>query len=467
MNRRLRNVSKSVPMKRMKAVAMILALGEVFWPLLAAASEKPNIVFMLMDDMGYADIGCYGAPDVKTPQIDRLASEGVRLTQCYAMGAECTPSRTAILTGRYPQRAGGMECAIGTGNVGRYDDAEKLAGTGDLGLPAAMAVLAPGLKESGYETAIFGKWHMGYEEKFNPLNQGFDEFFGFLGGNVDYFTHEELSDLPVLYEGRVATVAEGYMTHLIAERAVEYLGRKTFAERPPLFLYLPFSVPHFPFQGPDDEKAGVLPDDQWTVGTREKFVEMLEEMDAGVGRVLKALEENGMVENTLVVYASDHGAMAPGLNTPFRDYKGTLFEGGIRVPCIARWPKKIGAGGESAQMCSLMDWTASFLRVGGAGIPGGGELDGIDILKHLENGTGKFERTFFWRDRRGERTWWAVRHGDAKYVRRTEGAVTEEWLFDLGTDAAETEDLFSENEEIATELKKMLAGWELGVKAER
>ena len=360
-----------------------------------------------------------------------------------------------------------MECAIGTGNVGRYDDAERLAETGDLGLPASMAVLAPRLKEAGYETAIFGKWHMGYEGKFNPLDQGFDEFFGFLGGNVDYFTHEELSDLPVLYEGRRAIAAEGYMTHLIADRALEFLGRKTLVESPPFFLYLPFSVPHFPFQGPADEEQGVLPDDQWTVGEREKYVEMLEDMDASVGRVLKAIAENGMLENTLVVYASDHGAMRPGLNTPFRDYKGTLFEGGIRVPCIVRWPEAIKVGGESAQMCSLMDWAASFLRVGGADISGSGELDGIDILKHIEDGAEDFDRTLFWRARRGDRTWRAIRHGDAKYVRKTEGDAIEEWLFDLGSDEGEQEDLLSKNREVAVELKKMLAGWELGVRAQR
>ena len=201
---------------------------------------------MLMDDMGYADIGCYGAPDAKTPQIDQLAAEGVRFTQCYAMGAECTPSRTAILTGRYPQRAGGLECAIGTGNVGRYDDAIRLAGEKDLGLPSTMAVLAPALKAAGYDTAIFGKWHMGYEPKFNPLDQGFDEFFGFLGGNVDYFTHKELSPIPVLLEGRELTEASGYMTHVITDRAVEFLGREQ-AERalfslPPL-QRAAFSVP--------------------------------------------------------------------------------------------------------------------------------------------------------------------------------------------------------------------------------
>ncbi len=450
----------------MKGPSIALAVHLVLGSLTGPCAAQPNIVFMLMDDMGYADVSCYGAPDVVTPEIDKLASQGVRFTHCYAMGAECTPSRTAILTGRYPQRVGGMECAIGTGNVGRYDDAEKLAQEENLGLPVSMAVLAPGLKAAGYETAVFGKWHLGYEAKFNPLDQGFDEFFGFLGGNVDYFTHEELSDIPVLIEGREITDAEGYMTHLITDRAVEFLGRKTAGKRP-FFLYLPYSVPHFPFQGPGDAELGVFPDDQWTTGTREKYVEMLEDMDASVGRVLKALEENGMLLNTLVVFASDHGAMKPGLNTPFRDYKGTLFDGGIRVPCIVRWPGKIETGVESAQVCSLMDLTASFLRVAGAEVRDGGELDGIDILKHVQEGAEDFDRTLYWRARRGETTWRAVRFGDAKYVRKTVGSETEEWLFDLSEDEGEQKNLLERNKEIADDLKRMLAEWELGVRAKR
>ncbi len=444
-------------------VAGLVVLGAQF----SRAEDKPNIVFMLMDDMGYADIGCYGAPDAKTPRIDKLAAEGIRFTQCYAMGAECTPSRTAILTGRYPQRPGGLECAIGTGNVGRYDDAERLAEEKELGLPASMAVLAPGLKAAGYETAVFGKWHMGYEPKFNPLEQGFDEFFGFLGGNVDYFTHEELSEIPVLLEGKELAEAEGYMTHVITDRAVEFLGRAKADERPPFFLYLPYSVPHFPFQGPGDGEKAPHPEEEWTAGTREKYVEMLEDMDASVGRVLDAIQENGLLLKTIVVYASDHGAMKPGLNTPLRDYKGTLFEGGVRVPCIVRWPGNMPTGAESSQICSLMDLTPSFLRVAGAKVPDGGELDGVDILEHVQKGEEDYPRTLFWRARRGERTWRAVRFGDAKYVRKTEGEVTSEWLFDLSEDEGEEEDLMERNKEIADELKKMLAEWELGVRAKR
>lgn len=451
----------------MKAPPVISALCLVITSILSGRAAQPNIVFMLVDDMGYADVSCYGAPDVRTPHIDGLAAQGVRFTQCYANGAECTPSRTAIMTGRYPQRAGGMECAIGTGDVGRYDDAERLAKTHELGLPAPMAVLAPSLKAAGYRNAVFGKWHLGYEGKFSPLNQGFDEFFGFLGGNVDYFTHKELSDLEVLLEGREAVERPGYMTHLITDRSVAFLREKVAGERQPFFLYVPFSVPHFPFQGPRDEKLGVLPDDEWTVGTREKYVEMLVDMDESVGRILKALDDEGLGKDTLVVYASDHGAMKPGLNTPFRDYKGTLFEGGIRVPCIARWPGKIEAGSVSRQVCCLMDLTPSFLRIAGAEMPADRSLDGIDILKHVESGAADFSRTLFWRAKRGELTWWAVRSGDEKFIRKTEGGTTEEWLFDLAGDEGEKQSRLADEAKAAAKLKRLLSDWENEVVAER
>ena len=392
--------------------------------------------------MGYADLGCYGAPDAKTPRIDALAKQGVRFLNAYAMGAECTPSRTSILTGRYPARVKGMECAIGTGNVGRYDDAIELAEKNQLGLPAEKAVLAPGLKSAGYRNAIFGKWHLGYERHFSPLDQGFDEFTGFLGGNVSYFKHVELSGLQVYISGRKPVKRKGYTTHLITADALAFLDRQK-QQRPdePFFLYLAHAAPHFPFQAPGDAGAGLPTAEQWAEGTRANYVKMLEDLDFEVGKVLDALEKNSQAENTIVVFASDHGAMKPGLNTPWRDYKGTLFEGGIRVPLIVRRPGKIKPGTESKQVATLMDLTASFLHAAGRSSEG---LDGIDILKHVERGAADFPRTLFWRARRGERTWKAIRDGDLKYVyvnNRSPGSGTEEWLFDIRTDPGEKQNL--------------------------
>ena len=443
-------------MKILIALTVYLSLFTV------CSFAKPNIVFILVDDMGYGDLACYGASDAKTPNIDRLAAEGVRFTQVYANGAECTPSRTAILTGRYPQRIGGMECAIGTGNVGRYDDAIALAKKSDLGLPAADAALAPGLKAAGYQTAAFGKWHLGYEPKFNPLDQGFDEFRGFLGGNVDYFLHTEHSDLKVMVKGREFEKREGYMTHLITKDALEFLGRQT--KDNPFFLYLPYSTPHFPFQGPTDPAPKELWEwERFLSGTRAEYVEMLEDMDTNVGQILSALQKSGLSENTLVVFASDHGAMKPGFNTPFRDYKGTLFEGGIRVPLIAKWPGKIKPKTKSTQVGCLMDLTTSFLRVAGAKIPE--SLDGIDLLARVEKDLPNISRELFWRAKRGDRTWSAARLGNLKFVRKVENGQTEEWAFDLVKDPGEKSPLPSSGS--TRRLQSALAEWEAEVKAPR
>lgn len=426
-----------------------------------AAQHQPNIVFILVDDMGYGDLPSYGAPDVKTPYLDALASQGVRFTQFYANGPECTPSRTAVLTGRYPQRVGGLECAIGTGNVGRYDDAIALAEKSDLGLPAEYAVLAPELSKAGYRTAVFGKWHLGYEPKFNPLDQGFDEFRGFLGGNVDYFHHIELSDIPVCLDGRDVINREGYMTHLITQDALEFLDRQS--SEAPFFLYVPYGAPHFPFQGPDDLTPEPVSKEEWTSGTRDTYVKMLEDMDANVGQIMEKLDTADFASNTLIVFASDHGAIKPGINTPLRDFKSTLFEGGIRVPCIVRWPGQIHPGKVSNRVGTLMDLTTSFLNA--AGVEPDAELDGIDILMHERTERPLLSRSLYWRSKRGDRTWRAVRDHDLKMVWKEEGGAIENWLFDLAKDPTESTPL--EDAVTKARLTAQLQSWEAEVTAER
>lgn len=410
---------------------------------LAAASsqEKPNIVFMIADDMGYADISSFGAPDLETPNIDRIAAEGMKFTNIYAMGPECTPSRVSFLTGRYPQRVGGMECAIGTGNVGRYDDAIRLAETSSLGLPAEHAVLAPQLKKAGYFNAIYGKWHLGYEDKFSPLDQGFDDFVGFLGGNIDYFRHKELSDLEVYLSGRETIRGrKGYTTNLITQDAIQFLaGCRKVPDRP-FFLYLPHAAPHFPFQGPEDDDGGMPSAEEWSTGNRKTYIKMMKNLDASVGAVLQELDAIGAADNTIVVFTSDHGAMKPGLNTPWRDYKGTLFEGGLRVPLLVRWPSKIQPGSTCEQVGSLMDLTHSFLKAAGVDTSQL-QLDGEDLIAHALSGKPAYERTLFWRAKRAPKIWNAVRDGDWKYVQKNEGGEASEWMFDLKSDPYEKNNL--------------------------
>ncbi|MHC4995416.1 MAG: sulfatase family protein [Planctomycetota bacterium] len=430
---------------------------------LGADDDRPNIVLLLADDLGYGDIACYGAPDAKTPRLDRLAQEGVRFTHHYANGPECSPTRTALLTGRYQQRAGGLECAIGTGNVGRYDDAIRLANQAALGLPVEQAVLPRALNEVGYVCGAFGKWHLGYEMRFNPMRYGFAEFFGCLGGNVDYFTHDELSPLPALYQGRDPVEREGYMTHLIADDAVGFI-RKHRAR--PFFLYVPFTSPHFPFQGPGDEGVPFNATN-WTAGTRAKYVELIEDLDTQIGRILDELAKQGLSDNTVVVFASDNGAMAPGLNAPFANYKSTAFEGGVRVPMIIRWPGRIAPGQTSSQPCVTFDLTRSFLALAGARPLEGLPLDGMDIIRHVATNQPDTPRTLFWRGKRGERVERAVRQGTMKYYHRHVDGTDIEYLFDLANDPGESNNLIAQQPAIAGALKRELSEWEEDVRAVR
>ena len=197
------------------------------------AAAPPNIVFILADDMGYGDLGCYGHPRAKTPVLDKLAREGVRFTQHYSNGPECSPTRTALLTGRYQQRLKGLEYAIGTGNVGRYDEAIVLAEAKNLGLPSDTSVIPSRLQQQGYVCGLFGKWHLGYEPKFNPKEHGWDQFFGYLGGNVHYFNHRETSDLHVLFRDRYPVYRDGYMTHLITDDSIQFVNQASQAADKP------------------------------------------------------------------------------------------------------------------------------------------------------------------------------------------------------------------------------------------
>lgn len=447
----------------MMIARLVLTLSVCALQLRAA---PPNLVLMLADDLGYGDLPAFGARDVRAPHLDRLAAEGVRFTQAYANGPECTPSRTALLTGRHPQRPGGLECPVGTGNVGRYDDAIRLRGQNDLGLPPRMAVLAPGLRQAGYRTALIGKWHLGYEPKFNPLDQGFDRFFGILGGNVDYYRHVELSDLPVFVEGREPITRAGYITDLFRDEAVAFV-RQQRADTP-FFLFLSFTAPHFPFQPPGAGEEPMPTAEQWMKGTREHYVRMIENMDEAVGAVMAALQETGVDKNTLVVFASDHGAMEPGSNAPWRDHKETLFEGGIRIPVLARWPARLRAGTVEERPWTLMDLTASFLELAGAAAPDGKPLDGHPVLVDVIEGRPSPARDFFWRARRGDRTWRAVRSGDWKWIAKEDaGSPAEEWLFDLATDPVESRNLRTLRIEMAEDLKQRVRQWEQQVRPER
>src|SRR5215212_7395332 len=307
----------------------------------AAQAERPNVLYIMADDLGWGDLSCYGRPDYRTPNLDRLASEGVRFTQGYSAAPVCTPTRCAFVTGRYPARtAVGLEEPLAWKR-------QLVEQKRDPGLPPEHPTVASLLKAAGYRTALVGKWHLGYLPTYGPVKSGFEEFFGIMSGGADYFTHRDSNGEGDLFEAEVPVERVGYMTDLITERAVEYLRRRRRGE--PFFLSLNYTAPHWPWEGPRDESfsrtlAGSDRAGFGSGGSLKVYAEMMRSLDDGVGRVLRALEEAGRAKDTLVIFTSDNGGERFSYNWPFTGKKLELFEGGIRVPAFARWPGRIPAG---------------------------------------------------------------------------------------------------------------------------
>jgi arylsulfatase A-like enzyme len=404
--------------------------------------QAPNVVVIVVDDLGYGDLGCYGSKEIRTPAVDRLAKEGVRLADCYANGAVCSPTRAALMTGRYPQRAG-FDWAIGYGQRGK-------------GLAASETSVARMMRGAGYRTALFGKWHLGYGEAFSPIAHGFDEFFGFVAADLDYYGHKEATGERGLYEGNKLVDRPGYMTDLIAERALAFIDKNAAG---PFFLEVAFNAPHFPFQPPGK------PDDVRTTrnygpqnGTRADYIQMVEHLDLRIGEILRSLDDHKLTAKTLVVFVDDNGGERLSSNGPMSGYKGTLWEGGIRVPCMIRWPGVIPAGNVSHQVVMTMDLTAMILSACGVAPPAGRVLDGEDLLPILTGKAPERERTLFWRIRHPAypTAQKAVRRGRWKYL--TDGRA--ELLFDLQADLGEASNLADQKPKILGELKKALSDWE-------
>lgn len=438
----------------------------------SSAGSRPNIVFILADDLGYGDLGAYGGTTIFTPNIDRLADEGVLLQRFYANSSVCTPTRAALMTGRYPQRSPGMEAPIGVGNVGRYAEAKALAAKGELGLSPEDSVLPSLLKKQGYRSAIIGKWHLGYEKHFRPLSHGFDFFIGPLGYGGDYFHHiEQVESLGLAdFEGNNAMARndqqhfrEGYyMTHLFTDEAIAWMNQQRDGR--PFFLYLPYTTPHFPMQAPEDFRPKPLEFSEFSGHCDATYIRMVEDLDEQVGRLLAQLDRQGIADNTIVVFMSDNGPQEPeGTRSsgPFRGKKGDLFEGGIRVPLIIRWPGKIEPGTISTQTGIGMDLTYSFLKAAGVEDLNDHHLDGIDIVQHVIQSKPDFDRTLFFRYLRGERNRTAVMNGHWKYgFDIHEEEFIHHYLFNLDTDPGETNNLISKNLHELKLLQSMLRDWQ-------
>ncbi|HET9362378.1 MAG TPA: sulfatase-like hydrolase/transferase [Vicinamibacterales bacterium] len=415
------------------------------------AQNRPNVVLIITDDVGYGDIGSYGAPDVKTPNIDSLAKAGTRLTDFYA-APNCSPTRAMLISGRYQQRYR-IENPLGAART-----------AGEQGLPATGRTLPRLLKNNGYRTGLVGKWHLGYKPEFSPNAHGFDYFFGFKSGLIDYYQHTDSTGEHDLFENAAPTHVTGYSTDLFAERSVKFIEENAGG---PFFLEVAFNAAHWPFQVPDQPSVApnnarfVQPQDDPT-NTRKDYVAILERADQGIGKILATLDRLGLARNTLVIYTQDNGGEWLSRNAPLFHRKSTVWEGGIRVPAIFRWPGRIPAGKSSSQVGIMMDLTATILAVTNSPVPAEAKLEGTNLFPLLQDGAQRTDRTLFWRITGQARRQRAVRQGDWKLLLDGGNPM----LFNLAADVGERNDLASQRLDVVRRLFPLITQWELDVDTE-
>ena len=432
------------------------------------SNKKPNFIVFLTDDQGYGDLSCMGATDFKTPSLDKLASEGVRFTDWYTNCPVCSTARAALLTGRYPGN---------TGIRGILPGHRKAKG-----LPESTPTLAKILKSEGYNTAMVGKWHLGLEKKSRPNSHGFDDWFGFLAGNVDYYSHiyyygantkdnilPQVNPTHDLWENEEEVWMDGdYFTEMITDKCIEYL-RKMTSEGKPFFLYVPFNAPHYPMHAPKKymDRFSHLPWD------RQVMAAMLSAMDDSVGNIMDELKRLGVDENTLTFFTSDNGpsretrnwldsTLDPyygGTAGKFKGHKGSLFEGGIREPGIMHWPGKIQTGVVSSEPCASMDIAPTILDAAGVNLSDH-YLDGKSLIKLANGKDSNSDRVIFWEYL--DQT--AVRKGKWKLVLKGKlieayGPVPEVHLSNLEEDISESINLADKEPEITKELTKLAEDW--------
>lgn len=436
----------------------------------AAAAERPNILLIVSDDQGWPDLGCLGTKPIRTPHLDRLAAEGVRATNFYVAWPACTPSRSALLTGRFPPRNGLYDMIRNDlVNYGYRYSPEEYAVSPEmtLGLDVREQTLGDLLHGAGYRTGMVGKWDMGQARRFLPLQRGFDFFYGHGNNGIDYYTHERYG-VPSLFAGNERTEADKgtYATDLFKQKALDFLGQRS--ERP-WFLYLAFNAPHgaSSFASEPGEKAateGVQAPEKYTALYRDKVkTEKLARyygavtcMDEAIGEILALLEQQGQRENTLIVFFSDNGGAGNGGNAPLRGQKTTMWEGGLRVPFIASWPGQLPPGKVTDEFLTALELWPTFAAVSGAQSPPGLKLDGFDCLPVLRGA--KSPRTeMFWK-RRGDR---AARVGSWKWVDSAAGSG----LFDLANDPGETKDLSREKPRELARVQARYIAWQVEMQA--
>jgi len=417
-------------------VALASGIDDVFGQ---TVSRRPNIVFIMADDLGYADVSCYGRPDFSTPNIDRLAARGVRFLQAYANSAVCSATRTALITGRYQYRLPlGLE--------------EPLTGR-DVGLPPEHPTLPSLLKQAGYRTTLVGKWHLGPLPRFGPLKSGYDHFYGFRGGSLDYYRHAGADDRDDLWDDDVPIHQMGYLTDLLGSRAIDVIDGYAKSSDP-FFVSLHFNAPHWPWEAPGDEAesrrlVGKSLFD-YDGGTQKTYQRMVQHMDLQIGRVLQELDANGLTENTIVIFTSDNGGERFADTWPFTGRKTELLEGGLRIPAVISWPARVPQGRTTDQVAISMDWLPTLLAAGGLAPDREFAPDGISLLPVLTQNAPPVPRTLFWRYKANAQR--AARDGDYKYLKILDNT----FLFNVADDPMERANLKERQKDI---YDRIVAEW--------
>ena len=411
----------------------------------AAGPERPpNIVLIVADDLGYGDLGCFGGTDILTPHIDSIARDGVRFTNAYAYPT-CSPTRASLMTGRYAERFGVAGALMG-------QDAPKFRDA---------VTVAQRLKEAGYTTGLVGKWHLGYSDDVSPTRKGFDEFFGFRGGKIDFFKHTDtaqkvegnLDGKHDLWEGEREITREGCTTHLFTERARQFVRDHTGdAATKPFFLYLAHNAPHYAkrgvWQAPDEYLKRFN-----AVGKtegRDVYRAMVACLDDGVGAVLDELKSRGADGNTLVIFMSDNGAEPPGSNKPLAGWKHGYREGGVRVPWAARLPGVVPPGTVRDDVVHAIDFMPTMLAVAGAKAPPARAVDGVNVWSAFTGGARVPDRAIYFSDRGLRLGKWKLLNGQ---------------LFDVARDTTESSDVAAENPQVVQDLAARSRAWvgEIGI----
>ncbi|MBC7875214.1 MAG: sulfatase-like hydrolase/transferase [Ferruginibacter sp.] len=409
---------------------------------LIAAQTRPNIIYIMADDLAYADLSCYGRKDYQTPNLDKLASQGMKFINAYSASALCTPTRTSFMTGRYPART----------PIGLMEPLTLSKHDSTIGLTPDYTSLPALLKNGGYETYLAGKWHLGLMTAFNPNNNGYDEFFGLHSAAVDYISHTSADGINDLYENDKPVTKAGYMTDLILEKTLEVIRR---AHPKPFFLSVMFTAPHTPLQTRGDSiyPLGRL---NWIKGgSPETYAGMVKIMDEAVGMIMKTLDEEKLSANTVVIFTSDNGGTRYADMGSLSGGKALLWEGGIKVPAFICWPGKIPANTITEQLAVTMDWTATILALGNTKADPKFPLDGIDLMPVITGKKKPVARTLYWRMfQRGHQK--AIRDGNWKYLKDEKG----EWLFDLAADGGEKKDLKEKEKQVFETLKQKYSEWE-------